>query len=76
MPYEVCYRALLSISVVEGLKPHTRDATSKTPDLRGRPMGTASGGPEAPRLGQPSLLVQNRPLCPRTRFSACLCLDS
>ena len=23
MPYEVCYRALLSISVVEGLKPHT-----------------------------------------------------
>ena len=28
MPYEVCYRALLSISVVEGLKPHThtRDA--------------------------------------------------
>ena len=26
MPYEVCYRALLSISVVEGLRPHTRDA--------------------------------------------------
>ena len=26
MPYEVCYRALLSISVVKGLKPHTRDA--------------------------------------------------
>ena len=31
MPYEVCYRALLSIPVVEGLKPHchthlTRDA--------------------------------------------------
>ena len=23
MPYEVCYRTLLSISVVEGLKPHT-----------------------------------------------------
>ena len=23
MPYEVCYRALLSIYVVEGLKPHT-----------------------------------------------------
>ena len=23
MLYEVCYRALLSISVVEGLKPHT-----------------------------------------------------
>ena len=40
MPYEVCYRALLSISVVEGLKPHTtlrpaaarrRAAVSTTP---------------------------------------------
>ena len=40
MPYEVCYRALLSISVVERLKPHTtlrpaaarrRDAASTTP---------------------------------------------
>jgi hypothetical protein len=40
MPYEVCYRALLSISVVEGLKPHTtlrpaaarrRAAASTTP---------------------------------------------
>ena len=27
MPYEVCYRALLSISVVEGLKPHTSHTT-------------------------------------------------
>ena len=52
MPYEVCYRALLSISVVEGLKPHTRDATSKTPDLRVRPTGSASGGARAPRYGQ------------------------
>ena len=28
MPYEVCYRALLSISVVEGLKPHTHTRRS------------------------------------------------
>ena len=42
MPYEVCYRALLSISVVEGLKLHTtlrpaaarrRAAASTTPYL-------------------------------------------
>ena len=35
MPYEVCYRALLSISVVEGLKPHTRDAPPRAPARRG-----------------------------------------
>ena len=28
MPYEVCYRALLSIPVVEGLKPHCHTHTS------------------------------------------------
>ena len=30
MPYEVCYRALLSISVVEGLKPHTSHTSHET----------------------------------------------
>ena len=30
MPYEVCYRALLSISVVEGLRSHTVTHTSHT----------------------------------------------
>ena len=35
MPYEVCYRALLSISVVEGLKPHTRDAPPRAGARRG-----------------------------------------
>ena len=36
MPYEVCYRALLSISVVEGLKPHTTHAA--TPPPRAGPL--------------------------------------
>ena len=36
MPYEVCYRALLSISVVEGLKPHTSHTTlRRAPARRG-----------------------------------------
>ena len=36
MPYEVCYRALLSISVVEGLKPHTsHDAPPRAAARRG-----------------------------------------
>ena len=35
MPYEVCYRALLSISVVEGLKPHTHATLRRAPARRG-----------------------------------------
>ena len=31
MPYEVCYRALWSISVVEGLKPHTHATLRRAP---------------------------------------------
>ena len=40
MPYEVCYRALLSISVVEGLKPHThtRDAPPRAGAAAPRPL--------------------------------------
>ena len=34
MPYEVCYRALLSISVVEGLKPHTSHTTLRRAPVR------------------------------------------
>ena len=42
MPYEVCYRALLSIPVVEGLKPHCHTHTShatlrRAPARRPRP---------------------------------------
>ena len=37
MPYEVCYRALLSISVVEGLKPHTSLTRSRRSAARGAP---------------------------------------
>ena len=36
MPYEVCYRALLSISVVEGLKPHTSLTRSRRSAARRR----------------------------------------
>ena len=47
MPYEVCYRALLSISVVEGLKPHTsHDAPPRAP---------------APRRGYSILYLQTTP---------------
>ena len=45
MPYEVCYRALLSISVVEGLKPHTRDA----PPARRRAAASLALQPLLPR---------------------------
>ncbi len=34
MPYEVCYRALLSISVVEGLKSHTSHDAPPRPARR------------------------------------------
>ena len=37
MPYEVCYRALLSISVVEGLKPHTHTRDGRRSGLRRAP---------------------------------------
>ena len=37
MPYEVCYRALLSISVVEGLKPHTSLTAHTITTLRRAP---------------------------------------
>ena len=62
MPYEVCYRELLSISVVEGLKPHTRDAPPRAgastqplprPALAGlsvlrfHPEDSLAGGPPA-----------------------------
>ena len=52
MPYEVCYRALLSISVVEGLKPHTshdRRARSyrNVSVFRFHPQDSLAGGPPA-----------------------------
>ena len=49
MPYEVCYRALLSISVVEGLKPHTRDlhATLRRAPARRGLYTTPYRGPPA-----------------------------
>ena len=47
MPYEVCYRALLSISVVEGLKPHTtlRPAAARR---RAAASTTPCRGPRSP----------------------------
>ena len=53
MPYEVCYRALLSISVVEGLKPHTRDAPPRAGAPRPLqplyyPLTTPYRGPRSP----------------------------
>ena len=43
MPYEVCYRALLSIPVVEGLKPHCHTHTSHA-TLRRAPAPRAARG--------------------------------
>ena len=50
MPYEVCYRALLSISVVEGLKPHTtlRPAAARR---RAAASTTPCRGPRSPHAG-------------------------
>ena len=50
MPYEVCYRALLSISVVEGLKPHTtlRPAAARR---RAAASTTPYRGPRSPHAG-------------------------
>ena len=42
MPYEVCYRALLSISVVEGLKPHTSLTAHTITTLRRAPAPRAA----------------------------------
>jgi hypothetical protein len=49
MPYEVCYRALLSISV-EGLKPHTtlRPAAARR---RAAASTTPYRGPRSPHAG-------------------------
>ena len=52
MPYEVCYRALLSIPVVEGLKPHCHTHTShatlrRAPARRGY-LQTPYRGPRSP----------------------------
>ena len=50
MPYEVCYRALLSISVVEGWKPHT---TLRPAAVRRRAAASATpySGPRSPHAG-------------------------
>ena len=53
MPYEVCYRALLSIPVVEGLKPHchthlTRDAPPRAGAARRGYLQTPYRGPRSP----------------------------
>ena len=50
MPYEVCYRALLSISVVEGLEAtHTR--RSGLPAARARRAAASTTPYRGPRSG-------------------------
>ena len=48
MPYEVCYRALLSISVVEGLKPHTTLRPPPAARRRAAASTTPYRGPRSP----------------------------
>lgn len=45
MPYEVCYRALLSNSVVEGLKPHSSHTSHDAPLAAARRRAAAIYNP-------------------------------